>query len=208
MTRLVLVRHGETVWHAENRYAGRSDIALTDKGRAQAQRLAEWARTANLSAIWASTLSRARLTAEPAAEATGLPLQTDARLVELDFGQGEGMTDAEMHATFPEERAAFLRDPAAHPLPGGEDPATAAERCVTALHSIADANKDGRVLVVAHNTLLRLVLCRLLGIPVGHYRTVFPYLANGTITEIGITGESVSLLSFNAPLNEFKKDRI
>jgi len=205
MTRLVLVRHGETVWHAENRYAGRSDIALTDKGRAQAQRLAEWSRTANLSAIWASTLSRAQLTALPAAEATGLPLQTDDRLVELDFGRGEGMTDTEMCAAFPAQRAAFLRDPAAHPLPGGEDPTAAAERCIAALHSIAAANKDGHVLVVAHNTLLRLVLCRLLGIPLGRYRAVFPHLANGTITEIGITGENVSLLSFNAPLNEFKK---
>jgi broad specificity phosphatase PhoE len=205
MTRLVLVRHGETIWHAENRYAGRSDIALTDKGRAQAQRLAEWARTANLNAIWASTLSRAQLTALPASEATGLPLQTDARLVELDFGRGEGMTEVEMHTAFPAERAAFLRDPAAHPLPGGEDPAAATDRCIAALHSIAAASQGGRAIVVAHNTLLRLVLCRLLGIPLGRYRTVFPHLANGTITEIGITAESVSLLSFNAPLNELKK---
>ena len=205
MSRLVLVRHGETVWHAENRYAGRSDIALTDKGRRQAASLAEWARSANLKAIWSSTLSRAQLTALPAAEATGLPLQIDARLIEIDFGRGEGMTEAEMSQTFPEDRAAFLRDPAAHPLPGGEDPVEAAKRGVAVLHSIAAASDGGRVLVVAHNTLLRLVLCQLLGLPLGRYRTVFPHLANGAATEIGITRESVSLLSFNVPLREMKE---
>ena len=62
---IALVRHGETEWHAENRYAGRSDIALTDKGLFQAEQLAQWARTAELHAIWSSSLSRALRTAEP-----------------------------------------------------------------------------------------------------------------------------------------------
>ena len=201
MSRLVLVRHGETVWHAENRYAGRTDVALTDKGMAQAARLARWATGAQLNAVWASPLSRAQLTARPAAEALGLAVQTDARLIEVDFGRGEGLTDAEMKASFPEERAAFLRDPGANPLPGSEDAAAAAERGAAALYAIAEASAGGRALVVAHNTLLRLVLCRLLGIPLGRYRTMFPQLANGTATEIGITGAGVSLLSFNAPLD-------
>jgi broad specificity phosphatase PhoE len=200
MSRLILVRHGETVWHAENRYAGRTDVALTDKGMAQAARLARWATGAQLSAVWASPLSRAQLTARPAAEALGLQVQTEARLIEVDFGRGEGLTDAEMKAAFPEERAAFLRDPAANPLPGSEDPAVAAERGVAALYAIAEATAGGRALVVAHNTLFRLVLCKLLGIPLGRYRTTFPQLANGTVTEIGITDAGVSLLSFNAPL--------
>ncbi len=200
MSRLILVRHGETVWHAENRYAGRTDVALTEKGIAQAARLARWAAGAQLNAVWASPLSRAQLTARPAAEAAGLVVQTDARLIEVDFGRGEGLTDAEMKAAFPEERAAFLRDPAANPLPGSEDAATAAERGVAALYAIAEITAGGRALVVAHNTLFRLVLCKLLGIPLGRYRTTFPQLANGTVTEIGITDAGVSLLSFNAPL--------
>jgi len=200
MSRLVLVRHGETVWHAENRYAGRTDVALTDNGLAQAASLARWAIGAQLNAVWASPLSRAQLTARPAAATAGLVVQTDVRLIEVDFGRGEGMTDAEMSAAFPDERAAFLRDPEANPLPGSEDPAVAAERGVAALYAIAEASAGGRALVVAHNTLLRLVLCRLLGIPLGCYRTTFPQLANGTVTEIGITAAGVSLLSFNAPL--------
>jgi len=203
VSRIVLVRHGETVWHAENRYAGLSDIELTPKGLQQAEQLAAWARIANLSAVWSSTLSRARITAQAAADAAGVPLQVSERLIELDFGRGEGLTDAEMEEQFPEERAAFIRDPVAHHLPGGEDPVRAAERGMAALREIAAAWPAGRSLVVAHNTLIRLMLGSLLGIPLSRYRAVFPRLANGTLTEIELSPQpngTVALLSFNAPL--------
>ncbi|MGH3434223.1 MAG: histidine phosphatase family protein [Thermocrispum sp.] len=82
MTHIVMVRHGETVWHADNRYAGASDVPLTDQGHAQARLLTEWAKTAGLSACYSSTLSRAKDTARPVAEALGLPVRDDARLRE------------------------------------------------------------------------------------------------------------------------------
>ena len=96
MTNIILCRHGETVWHAENRYAGISDIDLTARGHDQAAQLADWARTAGLSAIYASTLSRAQVTAAASANTTGLSVRVDERLRELDFGEGEGLTTAEM----------------------------------------------------------------------------------------------------------------
>lgn len=88
MTTLYFARHGETLWHAEHRYAGSSDVALVPDAVSQAAALAAWAGAAGLSAIATSPLSRARLTAEPAAEAAGLPLRVDPRLVEIDFGRG------------------------------------------------------------------------------------------------------------------------
>lgn len=206
MIRLVLARHGETVWHKGNRYAGRTDVALTERGVAQAIHLAAWARHANLNAVWSSPLSRARLTALPAAEAASLPLQVNEQLREIDFGRAEGKTDAEMRILFPEERAAFVRDPVMHYLPDGEDPVRAAERGTAALHAIAEASGEGgRALIVAHNTLLRLVLCSLLGIPLARYRSSFPSFGNGTITEIAISGSSVGLLSFNVPLTQYEE---
>lgn len=68
-TTLLLARHGQTLWHAENRYAGVSDVGLTDEGRAQAARLGEWAgrQTAAIDAVVTSTVSRAIVTAEPPA---------------------------------------------------------------------------------------------------------------------------------------------
>ena len=60
---------------------------------------------------------------------------------------------------------------------------------------------DGRVLVVAHDTFIRLVLCGFLGIPLGSYRTVFPAVRNGALTELGVDGPTVSLLQYNALLS-------
>ena len=200
MTNIVLVRHGETIWHAENRYAGRTDVALNDHGREQAQRLAEWAAAAELDAIWSSTLTRARETAETAALAAGRPSRVDERLVELDFGRGEGLTSADMEREFPDALEAFRAEPATHHLPGGEDPHHAVDRALACLEDIAAEHPSGRVLVVAHTTLLRLMLCRLIGVALDEYRRLFPFVRNGAITEIAFGGERPSLLQFNSPL--------
>ncbi|MFF8289470.1 histidine phosphatase family protein [Streptomyces sp. NPDC016309] len=200
MTDFILVRHGETAWHADNRYAGRSDVPLTALGHEQAAALGAWAAKQRLDAVLCSPLSRARLTAAPAAAALGLTPRVDERLYEVDFGRGDGLTRGEMAERFPEELAAFLDDPVAHHLPGGEDPVKAAGRGVACLEEAARELPDGRVLVVAHSTLVRLVLCELLGIPLARYRRVFPALENGALTELRLLpGGQASLLRLNAP---------
>jgi broad specificity phosphatase PhoE len=200
VTHLFLVRHGATVWHAENRYAGVTDVALESHGYAQAERLAAWASEAGLAAIWCSPLNRSRDTAVPAARAAGLEPRVDERLREIDFGQIEGKTMAEAEQLFPEEIRRFKADPATYPMPGGEDPYRAARRAVSALRDIAAAHPHGRVLVVAHNTLIRLALCSLFSIPLARYRTVFPAVRNGALTEIGLEDENAALLQYNSPL--------
>lgn len=201
MTHLVLVRHGETEWHAENRYAGVSDVPLTDHGVRQAGRLAAWAADAGLAAVWTSTLSRAQLTARGCAQASGAPLHVDARLRELDFGRGEGLTAGEMRDRFPDALRAFHADPVAGHLPGGEDPADAARRFTACLDDIAARHPDDRVLVVAHTTAIRLALCHLLGVPLRDYRRRFPFLRNCALTELRLTGDrEVALLEFNTPI--------
>jgi broad specificity phosphatase PhoE len=201
VTRLVLVRHGETVWHAENRYAGRSDVALTPRGHEQAERLAEWAVPAELDAIWCSPLSRARETAAAPARASGLEPNVDPRLRELDFGSVEGLTTAEMRQQCPEELEAFQSDPVANHLPGGEDPRDAVARAVACLHDIARGHPAGRVLVVAHTTLIRLTLCHLIGVPIANYRKLLPFVRNVGLTEIRLVDGGTSLLQYNAPLD-------
>ncbi|WP_030237235.1 MULTISPECIES: histidine phosphatase family protein [unclassified Streptomyces] len=199
-TTLLLARHGQTVWHAENRYAGVSDIALTDTGRAQAEALGRWAAAHPVDAIWTSPLSRAAATAEPACRALGLTPQREPGLRECDFGVVEGRTLAEFETEDPEWAAAFRADPVANAFPGAEDPTAAAARGVRALRDIAAAHPGGRVLVVAHNTLLRLVLCTLLSIPAREYRRVLPRLRNAAISELRMNSDgSAALLSLNVP---------
>jgi broad specificity phosphatase PhoE len=201
MTRIFLVRHGVTVWHAENRYAGSTDVALDQSGYRQAELLAAWASAAGLTAIWCSPLTRARETAAPAARATGLEPHIEERLREIDFGQVEGKTIAEAEQLFPEEIRRFKVDPITFPMPGGEDPRRATLRGVSALREIALAHPQGRVLVVAHSTLIRLALCSLFGIPLARYRIVLPAVRNAALTEIQFENENASLIQYNSPLN-------
>lgn len=184
MTTLYLARHGETVWHADHRYAGSSDVGLTSHGRGQAELLGDWAAGADLDALLASPLSRARLSAEPAARSTGLPLRIDPRLVEIDFGSAEGMTPAELASTYPEEWAGFARHPARHPLPGGEAGVDGISRAMPVLDELAAEFPDGRVLVVMHATLMRLLLCELIGLDADWYRDVFPVIDNCALMPI------------------------
>lgn len=197
MTRFYLSRHGETVWHAENRYAGRTDIAMTNRGKEQADLLARWASSVTLDAIYSSDLSRAVATAEPAAASAGMEVQEDARLREVDFGQGEGLTRGEMAEVFPEELKAFMTHPGTVPLPGGEPGPVAVARAVEALVNIAGKHPDGAVLIVMHTTLMRLLLCHMLGISLDEYRTVFPRVYNAGITEVEFTNGRWALISFN-----------
>ena len=201
-TTLLLARHGQTVWHAENRYAGISDVPLTETGHAQAEALGRWIAAHPVDAVVTSPLSRAVATAEPACRALGITPAREPDRRECDFGVVEGRTLAEFAAENPEAAEAFRADPVAHPFPGAEDPKAAAERGAAALRRVAAAHEGERVLVGAHNTLLRLVLCRLLSIPFGDYRRVFPRLRNAAVTELRSTLDHVGLISLNVPCDQ------
>ena len=94
--RLLLARHGQTEWHADNRYVSRTDIALTEAGHEQARALAHRAQQEKVDLVLSSPLGRALLTAKPAAAARNLEPETDERLRELDFGELEGRTLSEI----------------------------------------------------------------------------------------------------------------
>lgn len=199
-TTLLLVRHGETVWHAENRYAGCTDVALTERGLRQAERLAGWAAKRRPDAVACSPLSRALRTARPSAEVLGVEPVVVEDLREVDFGWGEGRTVDELRARDPALVEAFEADAERGAFPGSTPPARAAERASRALRGLASAHPGGTVLVVAHNTLLRITLCALLGIPLGRYRAVFPRLDNAAVTEVELTGPVTALRSLNVPV--------
>lgn len=201
--RLWVTRHGETVWHAENRYAGGdSDIDLTEFGKRQAVDLGQWAVAHDVEVVVSSPVRRARETATPAALAIDAPLQVVHGLKEINFGVAEGRSGAELDMSDPQMMADFRADPVAHPFPGAESAQDAALRGAASLRDIAAEHSGRRVLVVAHNTLLRLSLCALLGLPPAHYRRVFPRLENAAVSELSIPldGHSLgSLRSLNLP---------
>ncbi|KID31501.1 fructose-2,6-bisphosphatase [Prauserella sp. Am3] len=199
--RLLLVRHGETTWHADNRYAGSSDVGLTARGHRQAAALARWAASCHSrpAAVYCSPQSRAIDTARPVAAALGTQPAVVPELAEAHFGIAEGHTLGELPA---DVAARFRADPVAHAFPEAEPPAVVAERGAGALRHVAARHRatgsDAPALVVAHNTLLRLSLCLLFGIPLSTYRRVLPRLDNAAVTEIGIHAGHASLRRLNA----------
>lgn len=197
-----LIRHGETPQHAENRYVGSAtDAPLNGDGHRQARHLEPWATGAGLDAVLSSPLQRSRDTAAPAATAAGLSVRLDPRLVELDFGEAELLTGAEMRERFPDERAAFEADAYRNPLPGEESPAEATGRIRAVVDELGEGRYGRRVLVVSHGTLIRLLLCDLFGIDPGTYRLVFPSVRNTSGAVLRRSADrGWGLLAWNPPL--------
>jgi broad specificity phosphatase PhoE len=148
ITRLLVLRHGQSEWNALHRWQGHADIPLDEVGTRQAARAAEVLGT--FDAIWTSDLQRARLTAEIIAEAIGIgPVLVDARLRETDVGPWEGLTGAEVERAWP----GYL---AAHRRPEGFEPYDiAAARLDAALTDIAERHPGSEVLVVSHGGIIR-----------------------------------------------------
>jgi len=164
-TRLCLVRHGQTDWNLEGRYQGQSDVPLNDNGHAQARSLIEKLKGKSFSAIYTSDLSRARETAEPIANALGIPLRVEPRLREINQGEWEGQLVDDLKARY--------SDLWARP-PGGETVGEVATRVYAALDDITRQFPTDNVLVVSHGLSIATAICRAQNIPVGQAYTVIP----------------------------------
>ena len=157
--RLVLWRHGQTVWNAERRFQGQSDSPLDETGKAQADRAARLLAALGPDLIVSSDLSRASRTAAPLARLTGLEVGVDKDLRERSGGRWEGLTDTEIRAQFPAEHASWTP-------PDGETSAVVAQRAKAAIQRVADATAPGTLaVVVSHGAAIRLGMSEILGLP-------------------------------------------
>lgn len=171
MTTVVwLARHGETHWAAEDRYNGRADTELNERGRQQARQLAQRLSDEPITGVYCSTLRRCVETASFVAERHGLVPRPLAELVEVDYGAWDGMLRADIRTRYPELYDAWQADPASVLPPGGESGYSVLARALPALHGIVAAHDGRRVAVVAHKAVNRLLLCDLLGTPPRLYR--------------------------------------
>jgi broad specificity phosphatase PhoE len=160
LNELWLARHGETAWSLAGRHTGRTDVPLTARGERQARALGERLQGVDFALVLASPLSRARRTAELAG--FGDALVVDEDLVEVDYGDYEGRTTAEIHRARPDWD--LWRDG----CPGGETIAQVAARAERALARARAAG--GPVLLVGHAHLTRTLASRALTLAAGHAR--------------------------------------
>ena len=166
----LLLRHGQTPMSVQKRYAGRSDVPLTEAGVQQAAASAKRLASAGLGVIVTSPLLRTVQTAQEVGAVTGAAVVTDDGFRETDFGAWEGLTFAEVRERWPAEVAAWLADPEVAP-PGGESFTDVSARVTAALHRVLAARAGQRVLIVSHVTPIKtLVAAALLAPPPALYR--------------------------------------
>jgi broad specificity phosphatase PhoE len=169
-TRLYLVRHGATQLSAEDRFAGSTDVALSEEGRAQAAALGRRLRGERITFAFASPLSRARETAEIVSAACRVPTELADSLREIGHGHWEGMTRHDVEAQFPAEYASWETDPFTFAPRGGESGVAVLARALPFIRHILERHAGERVLVVSHKATIRLVLSSLLGFDPRGYR--------------------------------------
>lgn len=167
--KIILARHGETPWNAEGRYQGQVDIPLSPVGEGQARALAQRLRDVPITRAVASPLTRARRTAEIGLGDRAPMLGTDPGLMEIAHGEWEGLLAAEIRERDSERLTAWRDTPHDVLMPGGESLQHVLDRAWPAFARACDGlDADDTLLVVAHDAVNRVLLCRILGLPLAN----------------------------------------
>lgn len=195
--RLYLVRHGHTIWAEEGRYCGTSDPPLTERGEAQARSLAHRLANEPIGRIVSSPRIRSARTAAILAEALKLSVEVVPGLGETGYGLWEGLTRAEIASRFPEEWRAWQARPDIVPPPGGENGLQTWQRARPALREVWTTRTDHPPLIVAHRNVNRILLCRVLGLPLRYARRLEQGETCLNILEMAAPLQASTLLSFN-----------
>jgi broad specificity phosphatase PhoE len=170
VTRIFMVRHGSTVLTAEDRFAGSTDVQLSDEGRQQTRRLAERLSSEQIAAVFASPLSRTVETAQILAKPHNLPVQIRDGFREISHGRWEQMTRREVEEKYPDEAAEWEEDPYTFAPQGGESGLAVTARALPALLDLVRKHPGETLLVVSHKATIRLLLSSLLGFDPRRYR--------------------------------------
>ena len=170
ITRIFLVRHGATMLTAEDRFAGATNVQLSDEGREQTRRLAKRLSHEKIAAAYASPMDRTVETASIIAAPHKLKLETRDGLREISHGRWEQMTRKEVAEKYPDESDAWEKDPYTFAPVLGESGLAVTARALPVLIDIVRAHPGEKVLVVSHKATIRLLLSSLLGFDPRRYR--------------------------------------
>ncbi len=163
MTRIVLVRHGQTAWNRKPRFRGRADVALDELGLRQAQATGRYlAARWPVVAVYASPMRRAMQTAEPIARANGLTAHPLEGLMDINFGEWQGLSPDEVAQRYPALYKAWLEAPHTVHFPGGETLDDVRSRVVAGLDEVVARHPEQAVALVSHTVVNRVLLCAVL----------------------------------------------
>lgn len=194
MTRLVLVRHGQSEWNAEQRVQGQSGTGLSETGRLQAEAVADWlGEVFGEATVVASDLQRCRETAAPIARRLGVDVRWDEALRERSFGSWEGRTLAELQAQDADRWLRWRQGEDVVSEVGGESGESLARRSAAAFRSLADPEDRRTVVLVTHGGTIWHGVHELLGLGRGTLGGV----GNTAVTQMVLDGPSWWLDTWN-----------
>jgi alpha-ribazole phosphatase len=195
MTRILLVRHGESEYNSARRFAGHVDIDLTETGCRQVERLRDRLSQEKIDAVYHSDLLRARRTAEIALQGRGIPMTICPELREISYGEVEGLSFAEIKSRFPELAKQLSTSELELAFPGGETFTQFVDRVVTFKDRLARHGQSETVLVVAHGGPLRALLCSMLCISQSSWWQLSVDNASLSIIQTYVRGSVLTLLN-------------
>jgi phosphoserine phosphatase len=169
-TTIILVRHGQTDWNRIEHFRGRFNVPLNAIGRKQAEQVArriasQW----KPAAIFTSPLSRAMQTAETIAQKVHLSALTADGLVDIDYGQWQGLTPEEARQQWPDLVTNWYEHPEAVEIPGGETLVQVRNRSMSAIKEISWLHPDQEIILVSHTVVNRLILLGVLGLGIERF---------------------------------------
>ena len=168
MTKIIFVRHGQTLWNLEMKYQGHTDIALSYLGIEQAKRVADRLMIEEFSAVYSSDLVRAYDTANIIAAKKNLTVKQDVNLREICFGEWEGMTYTEINDKWPNALNQFFSDTTKITIPNGESFTDLKKRSDIAINKILENHKKETIVVVSHGATIRAMICSALNLPLDY----------------------------------------
>lgn len=195
MSRIVLVRHGRTAWHAEGRYAGTADVPLDGLGLEQARRVADHLADMRIDCIYSSPLSRCLELATMVAAGHGLEVELDDRIKEIDLGRWDGETYKEIFEKDGDILKKWTGDPTSVTIPGGESLTDVQARAMEWFTETANLRPDSTILASSHGGPIRAMIAAVIGLPLGRIFRLTVDLAS--ISVVNYKGEFSNLEVLN-----------
>lgn len=167
---LILVRHGETEWNRTGRCQGVADIDLNNNGKKQVRELASALQNETISAVYSSDLKRALETAKEIASHHKLKVNIEEDLREMDQGELEGLSFAEIRERYDHVLKEWRESPETLTLPKGESLTELQERALRAFNKILSRHRGETVVTVSHNLTITTLLCKFTGVGLKGFR--------------------------------------
>jgi broad specificity phosphatase PhoE len=169
MSRVYLVRHGQTAWNVGEIFRGRADIPLDETGKREVHLAGETLRDETLHAVYSSPLSRSMETAENIAKFHDISVTPLDAIVDISYGEWEGLGNQEVQQKYPELHALWLSEPHKVLFPGGESLDEVRSRTIAALDDLLVKHQEENFALVAHRVPNKVICCALLGLDNSHF---------------------------------------